>query len=116
MPVADTSRTAFEQIIPRLSTRQRLILSTLETWQGTPPDRVRAVHEIACPGRGARPERRAPAADGAESLRAGSRCGDAPMHHYRPVRAHLATRAACAATTPVLEDVVSRHDGVGKVA
>ena len=37
MPVADTSRTAFEQIVPRLSTRQRLILSTLETWQGTPP-------------------------------------------------------------------------------
>ena len=37
MPVADTSRRAFEQIAPRLSTRQRLILSTLETWQGTPP-------------------------------------------------------------------------------
>ena len=37
MTVADTSRTAFEQIVPRLSTRQRLILSTLETWEGTPP-------------------------------------------------------------------------------
>ena len=37
MPVAETSRTAFEQIVPRLPTRQRLILSTLETWQGTPP-------------------------------------------------------------------------------
>ena len=38
MPVADTSRTAFEQIVPRLPTRQRLILSALETWQGTPPE------------------------------------------------------------------------------
>ena len=37
MPVADTSRRAFEQIVPRLSARQRLILSTLETWEGTPP-------------------------------------------------------------------------------
>ena len=37
MPVADTSRTAFERIVPRLSARQRLILSALETWAGTPP-------------------------------------------------------------------------------
>ncbi len=37
MTVADTSRAAFEQIVPRLSTRQRLILSALETWEGTPP-------------------------------------------------------------------------------
>ena len=37
MPVAETSRRAFEQIVPRLSARQRLILSALETWQGTPP-------------------------------------------------------------------------------
>ena len=37
MPVADTSRTAFEQIVPRLSTRQRLILSTLHAWEGAPP-------------------------------------------------------------------------------
>ena len=37
MPVADTSRAAFEQIAPRLSTRQRLILSALKTWEGTPP-------------------------------------------------------------------------------
>ena len=34
MPVADTSRAAFEQIVPRLSARQRLILSALETWEG----------------------------------------------------------------------------------
>ena len=37
MPVADTSRAAFEQIVPCLSARQRLILSALETWAGTPP-------------------------------------------------------------------------------
>ncbi len=37
MPVVDTSRVAFERIAPRLSTRQRLILSALETWGGAPP-------------------------------------------------------------------------------
>ena len=37
MPVADTSRRAFERIVPRLSARQRLILSALETWAGAPP-------------------------------------------------------------------------------
>ena len=31
----------------------------------------------------------------------------------RPVRAHVVTRAACTATTPALEDAVSRHDGLG---
>ncbi len=114
MPVADTSRTAFEQIAPRLSTRQRLILSALKAWEGTPPTAYELFMRLRAEGavrdlNDVRPRLTELKADGRVLDMGTRRCTitGRSAHTWRP-----------APRTPQQSRFwsVSRHDGVEKFA